>query len=182
MLLAISWRYWQAGKIHASLWRFRFASCKRALHWNPSGSHNKKIRSNTFLTEYCSLLLYCFICIQWLTYVERSLVRILVANRILDGVGFFLEFSLRFPGFLFPSTQFLIYIYIYIYVCVCVCVPTYVLAVVKWADGFSGVPRISRVLGRTVSGSTFRWHLSHLFLDLFLLQVEVGILRKFSRL
>ena len=42
-------------------------------------------------------------------------------------------------------------IYIYIYICV----PTYVLAVVKYADGFPGVPRISPVLGRTVSGSTF---------------------------
>ena len=61
------------------------------------------------------------------------------------------------------------YIYIYIYV------PTYVFAVVKWADGFLGVPRVSPVLGRTVSGSTFRWHLSHLFLDLFLLLVDVGI-------
>ena len=47
----------------------------------------------------------------------------------------------------------------------CVCVPTYVFAVVKWADGFSSVLRISPVLGRTVSG----WHLSHLSLDLFLL-------------
>ena len=45
------------------------------------------------------------------------------------------------------------HIYIYIYI---------------WADGFSGVPRISPVLGRTVSGSTF------LFLDLFLLLVEVA--------
>ena len=45
----------------------------------------------------------------------------------------------------------------------------YVFAVVKWADGFSGIPRISPVLGRTVSGSTFRLHLSHLFLDLYLL-------------
>ena len=45
--------------------------------------------------------------------------------------------------------------------CVCVCV-CYVFAVVKWA----GVPRISPVLGRTVSGSTFGWHLSHLLLDL----------------
>ena len=36
-----------------------------------------------------------------------------------------------------------------------------------YADCFSGVPRISPVLGRTVSGSTFRWHLSHLILDLF---------------
>ena len=43
-----------------------------------------------------------------------------------------------------------------------------------WADGFSGVPRISPVLGRTVSGSTFRLHLSHLFLDLFLLLVKVN--------
>ena len=43
-----------------------------------------------------------------------------------------------------------------------------------WADGFSGVPRISPVLGGTVSGSTFRWHLSHLFLDPFLLLVEAG--------
>ena len=31
---------------------------------------------------------------------------------------------------------------------------------------------ISPVLGRTVSGSTFRWHLSHILLDLFLLLVE----------
>ena len=38
--------------------------------------------------------------------------------------------------------------------------------IVKYADDFSGVPRISPVLGGTVSGSTFRWHLSHLFLDL----------------
>ena len=44
----------------------------------------------------------------------------------------------------------------YVCVCVCVYVPTYILAVVKYADGFSGVPRISPVLGRTVSGSTFR--------------------------
>ena len=43
----------------------------------------------------------------------------------------------------------IMYIYIYIYV------PMYVFAVVKWADGFSSVPRISPVLGRTVSGSTF---------------------------
>ena len=57
-------------------------------------------------------------------------------------------------------------------VCVCVCVPTNVFAVVKWADGFSDVPRNSSVLGRTISGSTFRWHLSHLFLDLFLLLVS----------
>ena len=57
-----------------------------------------------------------------------------------------------------------VYIYIYIYIYV----HTYVFAVVKWADGFSGVPRISPVLGRTVSGSTF------LFLDLFLLLVEVA--------
>ena len=41
-------------------------------------------------------------------------------------------------------------------------IPTYVLAVVKYADGFSDVPRIS-----PVSGSMFRWHLSHLLLDLF---------------
>ena len=50
----------------------------------------------------------------------------------------------------------------------------YVLAVVKYADGFSGVLHISPVLGRTVSGSTFRWHLSHLLLDLFSLLVKVG--------
>ena len=50
-------------------------------------------------------------------------------------------------------------------------IPTYVFAVVKWADSFLGVPRISPVLGRTVSGSTFRWHLSHLFLYMFLLLV-----------
>ena len=59
-------------------------------------------------------------------------------------------------------------------VCVCVCVPTCVFAVIKWADGFSGVPRISSVLGWTISGSTFRWHLSHLFIDLFLLQLAAG--------
>ena len=45
------------------------------------------------------------------------------------------------------------------YVTARIYVPTNVFAVVKWADGFSGVPRISPVLGRTVSGSTFRWHL-----------------------
>ena len=44
-------------------------------------------------------------------------------------------------------------------------VPTYVLAVVKYADGFSGAPLISLVLGRTDSGSTFRWHFSHLLLQ-----------------
>ena len=44
-----------------------------------------------------------------------------------------------------------------------------------WADDFSDDPRISPVQGRTVSGSTFRWHLSHLYLDLFLLLVEVKI-------
>ena len=40
---------------------------------------------------------------------------------------------------------------------------------------WESVPRISPVLGRTVSGSTFRWHLSHLILDLFMLLVETSI-------
>jgi hypothetical protein len=57
--------------------------------------------------------------------------------------------------------------------CVCVCararIPTYVL-MVFW------VSRISPVLGRIVSRSTFRWHLSHLQ-DLFSLLVEVQKLR-----
>ena len=39
--------------------------------------------------------------------------------------------------------------------------------------GFTGVPRISPILGRTVSGSKFQWHLSHFLLDLFPLLVEV---------
>ena len=45
----------------------------------------------------------------------------------------------------------------------------------KYTDGFSGVPRTSLALGGTVSGSTFRWHLSHLLLDLFSLLVQVEI-------
>ena len=30
MLLVINWRYWQAGKIHARVWRLKVASCKLA--------------------------------------------------------------------------------------------------------------------------------------------------------
>ena len=69
-------------------------------------------------------------------------------------------------GYMYECT----YVCMYMNVRICVHIYIYI-----WADGFSGVPRISPVLGRTVSGSTFRWHLSHLFLDVFLLLVEVGI-------
>ena len=43
-----------------------------------------------------------------------------------------------------------IYTYTHTHTHIYIYVPTYVFVVVKWADGFSGVPRISLVLGRTV--------------------------------
>ena len=53
MLLAIKWHYWQGGKkIHACVWRFKVASCKRASL--KSTRFSKKIRSDTFLTDYIS--------------------------------------------------------------------------------------------------------------------------------
>ena len=42
MLLAINWHYWQAGKIHACVWRFKIASCKRASLKSTRFSQNNK--------------------------------------------------------------------------------------------------------------------------------------------
>ena len=62
------------------------------------------------------------------------------------------------------------------YICIYIILYMYI-----WADGFSGVPRISPVPRRTVSGSTFRWHLSHLFLDLFLLLLRLAARRDLEK-
>ena len=56
-------------------------------------------------------------------------------------------------------------------------VPTYVLAVVKYADGFSGVPLINSVLGRTVSRSTFRWLRCHRNVDPETVLPRIGLIR-----
>ena len=74
MLLAINWRYWQAGKSHACVWRFKVASGKRASLKSIRFSQKK---SDTFLTEQyvpkvCSSILKhpvhatgLFLCTQW---------------------------------------------------------------------------------------------------------------------
>ena len=51
-----------------------------------------------------------------------------------------------------------------------------------WANGFSGVLHISPVLGRTVSGSTFRWYLSHLLLYIFLLILRLAARRDLKKM
>ena len=90
----------------------------------------------------------------------------LASSLILWGAGMGLLGNLARDLHLVIAQDFLCCIYI-LYI-------VYILYIYIWADGFSGVLRFSPVLGRKVSGSTFRWHLSHPFLDLFLLLVEVG--------
>ena len=52
MLLAINWRYWQAKKIHAGVWRLKVASCKSASLKSAKFSQEK--RSDTFITNLVS--------------------------------------------------------------------------------------------------------------------------------
>ena len=68
---------------------------------------------------------------------------------------------------LIVSSHTHIYAYIHIHTHICIYVYIYIYIYI-YADGFLSAPRISPVLGRTVSGSTFRWHLSHLFLDIYI--------------